>query len=96
VQQGVPFREAHEIAGACVKKAEELGTDLAGLSDDQFKAIHPSLTSDVRKVLTVQGSLDSRSTVNGTAPSSVRKQLANAKDSIKVHANWSAKLPHKV
>ncbi len=96
VQQGVPFREAHEIAGACVKKAEELGTDLDGLTDEQFKAIHPSLTSDVRKVLSVQGSLDSRSTVNGTAPSSVRKQLANAKDSIKVHANWSAKLPHKV
>ena len=36
VRQGVPFREAHEIAGACVREAEKQGTDLDGLSDAQF------------------------------------------------------------
>ena len=94
VQQGVPFREAHEIAGACVRKAEEIGTDLNGLTDDQFKSIHPSLTPEVRKVLSVQGSLDSRATINGTAPASVRKQLDIAKDKVALLTKWSTNLPH--
>ena len=29
VREGVPFREAHELAGACVRRCEELGCDLA-------------------------------------------------------------------
>ena len=96
VRQGVPFREAHEIAGACVREAEKQGTDLDGLSDAQFAAIHPSLTPTVRGVLTVQGSLESRSTINGTAPTSVRKQLATAEKNIADLKKWSAKLPHSV
>jgi argininosuccinate lyase len=96
VKQGVPFREAHDIAGACVRKAEELGTDLDGISDEQFAAIHPSLTPAVREVLTVQGALDSRSTVNGTAPSSVRKQLASADSVISSFSDWANITPHNV
>ena len=96
VKQGVPFRQAHEIAGACVRVAEELGTDLNGLSDDQFRSIHKVLTPQVREVLTVKGSLESRSTVNGTAPSSVRHQLDLAKTRIALLTKWSANLPHQV
>lgn len=96
VKQGVPFREAHEIAGACVRKAEQLGTDLNGLSDDDFKSIHRSLTPEVRSVLTVQGSIDSRNTVNGTAPASVRRQIEIAKDKVALLTKWSANLPHRV
>ena len=96
VKKGVPFREAHEIAGACVRRAEELYTDLDGLSDEDFASIHPSLTPDVRSVLSVQGSLESRATVNGTAPDSVRKQIEIAKDKVALLAKWSSKLPHSV
>lgn len=96
VKKGVPFREAHEIAGACVRRAEELYTDLNGLSDEDFASIHPSLTPDVRSVLSVQGSLESRATVNGTAPDSVRKQIEIAKDKVALLAKWSSKLPHSV
>jgi argininosuccinate lyase len=96
VKQGVPFRDAHEIAGACVRKAEQLGTDLNGLSDEDFKAIHPKLTPEVRSVLTVQGSINSRNTVNGTAPSSVRRQLEIAKDKVALFTKWSGNLPHRV
>ena len=96
VKQGVPFREAHEIAGACVRIAEELGTDLNGLTDDQFRQIHKSLTPEVRSVLSVRGSLDSRSTVNGTAPSSVRHQIDLAKTRLAMMTKWCANLPHQV
>ena len=96
VKQGVPFREAHEIAGACVRAAEAQGTDLEELTDQQFAEIHPSLTPAVREVLTVQGSLDARSTINGTAPASVRAQLANAKVRLEQLEDWAKVTPHNV
>jgi argininosuccinate lyase len=75
VRQGVPFREAHELAGACVRRCEDLGCDLPDLTDEQLAAISPALTPDVRSVLTVEGSVASRSGRGGTAPDRVREQL---------------------
>jgi argininosuccinate lyase len=75
VRQGVPFRVAHEVAGSCVRKCEELGIELHELSDEQFAAISPSLTPEVREVLTVEGSVASRDGRGGTAPTRVREQL---------------------
>ncbi len=68
VREGVPFRVAHEVAGACVQRCEELGVDLHELTDEQFAAISPSLTPDVRAVLTVEGSVAARDGRGGTAP----------------------------
>lgn len=75
VREGVPFRDAHEIAGACVRRCEELGCDLPDLTDDQLAAVSPALTPDVRAVLTVDGSVASRSGRGGTAPVRVGEQL---------------------
>ena len=77
VRQGVPFREAHEIAGACVRAAESRGVELWDLSPSEFSEISSYLTPEVSAVLTLQGSLDSRSAFGGTAPVRVREQLAN-------------------
>ena len=77
VRQGVPFREAHEIAGACVRAAELRGVELWDLSPSEFSEISSYLTPEVSAVLTLQGSLDSRSAFGGTAPVRVREQLAN-------------------
>ncbi|CAB4964358.1 unannotated protein [freshwater metagenome] len=75
VRQGVPFRDAHEVAGACVRRCEELGCDLPDLTDDQLADVSPALTPDVRAVLTVEGSVASRSGRGGTAPVRVGEQL---------------------
>ncbi len=75
VRQGVPFRVAHEAAGACVRAAESRGVGLEDLTDDEFAAISPALTPDVRAVLTVEGSIASRNAQGGTAPERVREQL---------------------
>jgi argininosuccinate lyase len=75
VRQGVPFRDAHEVAGACVRRCEELGCDLPDLTDEQLAAISPALSPAVRSVLTVDGSVSSRSGRGGTAPVRVREQL---------------------
>lgn len=75
VREGVPFREAHEIAGACVRRAEASDIELWDLSDDDFAAISDHLTPQVRGVLTVRGALDARSAFGGTAPARVAEQL---------------------
>ena len=75
VREGVPFRDAHELAGACVRRCEELGCDLPDLTDQDLAAISPALTPDVRAVLTVEGSVSSRSGRGGTAPVRVHEQL---------------------
>jgi argininosuccinate lyase len=77
VRAGVPFREAHEIAGASVRAAEARGVELWDLSDDDLSGVSPRLTPQVRDVLTVRGSLDSRSAFGGTAPARVVEQLAD-------------------
>jgi argininosuccinate lyase len=82
VRQGVPFREAHELAGACVRRCEELGVDLPGLGDAQLAAISPHLTPEVRDVLTVEGSVASRRGRGGTAPERVREQLGELLDRV--------------
>ena len=40
MRQGVPFREAHEVAGAHVRAAEAKGTDLDGLTDAGWPRCH--------------------------------------------------------
>ena len=75
VREGTPFRVAHELAGACVRTAEARGVELDELTDEEFAAISPALTPQVRLVLTAQGSVESRSGRGGTAPARVREQL---------------------
>jgi argininosuccinate lyase len=75
VRQGVPFRSAHEAAGAAVRAAEARGVGLEELTDDELAAISAELTPEVRDVLTIEGSVSSRDARGGTAPRRVADQL---------------------
>lgn len=75
VRRGVPFRSAHEAAGAAVRGAEQRGVGLEELTDDELAAISPELTVQVRDVLTIEGSVASRDSRGGTAPGQVAGQL---------------------
>ncbi|MGW0021539.1 argininosuccinate lyase [Rhodococcus sp. NPDC003382] len=79
VRQGVPFRVAHEAAGACVKVAEGRGVGLEDLADEELAAVDPALTPQVREVLTVEGSIASRNARGGTAGERVAEQLAGVR-----------------
>jgi argininosuccinate lyase len=85
VREGVPFRVAHEVAGACVRRCEELGLELDELSDEQFAEISPHLTPNVRDVLTAEGSVASRNGRGGTAPRRVREQLSELAGVVSAH-----------
>ena len=93
VRQGVPFRIAHDLSGACVRECEGRGIDLWDLSDDDLAAISEHLTPAVRAVLSVRGSLESRDAKGGTAPVRVREQLELVRDRVVLARSFTASSP---
>jgi argininosuccinate lyase len=90
VRHGVPFRVAHEAAGACVRTAEARGVGLDELTDEEFAAIDPALTPQVREVLTVAGSVASRNARGGTAGERVAEQLGEIRAAADDIRSWLA------
>ncbi len=90
VRQGVAFRVAHEVAGACVRACEDRGIELWDLTDTDLVAISPHLTPGVREVLSVAGSLASRDAKGGTAPVRVAEQWARAQETASVCRAWAS------
>jgi argininosuccinate lyase len=76
VKRGLPFREAHEVSGALVQACEEQGIELHEASDATLAGVSSALTPEVREVLTVAGSVASRSGAGGTAGVRVAEQRA--------------------
>ncbi len=89
VRHGVPFRVAHEVAGACVKFCEDRGIELWDLTDAELAEISEHLTPEVRGVLSVEGSLASRDAVGGTAPVRVAEQLDAARARSAEYRVWA-------
>jgi argininosuccinate lyase len=81
VKQQVPFREAHEITGKLVAYCEENSLDLHEVPDAQMAKISKLLTPDVRDVLSVSGSIKSRSGAGGTALPRVLEQISELRKS---------------
>jgi len=77
---GMPFRQAHHVAGQAVKKAETLGVELADLPLAELQALEPRVGGDVYEVLTPQASAASRTSYGGTAPQRVRAEIARWKE----------------
>ncbi len=90
VREGIPFRIAHELAGTCVRRCEELGIGLDELTDVQLAGISEHLTPGVRQVLTVAGSVASRDSRGGTAENRVVEQLAELRARVGEHRAWLA------
>lgn len=91
VRQGVPFREAHEASGACVRIAEERGVDLVELTDEELKGVDKRLTPEVRKVLTIDGAVASRTTKGGTAGVRVAEQRETVRENAAAAREWVQK-----
>lgn len=80
VRKGVPFSSAHEITGAVVKAAEREGVDLGDLSLDAMQAIDGRIEADIYDTLTALAAVSSRSSILGTAPSSVGRANAELRE----------------
>ena len=76
---GVPFRQAHHIAGRIVRLAEAKECALDALSVADFQSVDSRLTEDVFTVLGVDASAASRTSFGGTAPANVKAAVQAAR-----------------
>ena len=70
--RGLPFREAHHLAGQAVRLADAKACTLAELALEDLRALSPEFGPEVFQVLTVEASVASRASEGGTAPRNVR------------------------
>ncbi|MEC8860473.1 MAG: argininosuccinate lyase [Pseudomonadota bacterium] len=77
VKKGMAFRDAHEVVGKSVAYGIEHKKDLSELSLDELKAFSDKIEDDVFAVLTLEGSVQARDHIGGTAPDQVRAAAAN-------------------
>lgn len=78
-KKGLPFREAHEAVARAVRFAEQSGRDLGALTLDELQKFSPSIDEDIFSVLTLEGSINSRNHIGGTAPIQVSEAITRAR-----------------
>ena len=76
VKKGLAFRDAHEVVAHAVKSAQAAGKDLSELPLATLQSFHPAIEADVFDCLSLQGSLNARNTIGGTAPERVLQEIA--------------------
>ena len=76
VKKGLAFRDAHEVVAHAVKSAQATGKDLSELPLATLQAFHAAIEADVFECLSLQGSMDARNTIGGTAPERVLQEIA--------------------
>jgi len=79
VRKGMPFRDAHEVVGKAVRLGIDTGRDLSALTLDELRDLSPMIDTDVFTVLTLEGSVNARNHLGGTAPEQVRRAIAAAR-----------------
>ena len=79
VRQDVPFRDAHHIVGKLVGIAIERQVDLADLDLPTMQAVSDKIGDDVYECLTLEGSVNARNHLGGTAPAEVASAVARAR-----------------
>ncbi len=79
VEKGVPFREAHSLAGKVVRAAGQGNVRMEELPLEAYQAISPVFEADVVKVFDPLESINKRNTVGGTSLQSVKNQIKKIK-----------------
>ncbi|MFT5889471.1 MAG: argininosuccinate lyase [Zhongshania sp.] len=84
VRKGLPFRDAHEVVGKSVAYGIAENKDLSEMSLDELRTFSADIEQDVFEVLTLEGSVNARDHIGGTAPKQVLAAAERAADRIKL------------
>ncbi|MGP1471248.1 MAG: argininosuccinate lyase [Schwartzia sp. (in: firmicutes)] len=85
-KKGLPFREAHAVAGRAVHYAMERGKWLTDLTAEEFQSFSPLLDEGIREVLRPENCVKNRDSLGGTSYHQVEGQIAAAKARIAENA----------
>ena len=77
--EGIPFREAHNIVGRMVKACEIKGCQLEELDEETLKEVDPRLNKDMLGDISIPACVDARKSFGGTSPVEVRRQISVGK-----------------
>ena len=80
VKKGIPFRDAHEIVGLSVAYGIEKNKDLSEMSIEELQQFSKEIQPDVFDVLTLEGSVNARNHIGGTAPVQVMAAAIRAQE----------------
>ncbi|OIR25272.1 argininosuccinate lyase [Bathymodiolus thermophilus thioautotrophic gill symbiont] len=83
VKKGLPFRDAHEVVGKSVAYGIQKQKDLSELSLKELQAFNADIENDVFDILSLEGSLNARNHLGGTAPNQVKQAINNARKALK-------------
>ena len=83
VKRGLAFRDAHEVVGMAVAFGIEQGRDLSECTLAELRQFHADIEEDVFEVISLEGSLNARNIIGGTAPAQVRLQVKAGRELIK-------------
>jgi argininosuccinate lyase len=84
VRKGLPFRDAHHVVAGAVREAERAGVDLSALPLEKLSSFSAKIGADVKRVLTLEGSVAARRHPGGTAPAEVRRAIARARKRLRL------------
>ena len=79
VNKGVPFRDAHEVVGKAVAFGIKQQKDLAELTLAELRNFSAVIADDVFETLTLEGSVNARNHIGGTAPGQVLVAISLAR-----------------
>ena len=80
VRKNITFRDSHEIVGKAVAYGLAKDKDLSEMSLEELKNFSGAIEDDVYNILSLEGSVNARSHVGGTAPSQVRLAVKAARE----------------
>jgi argininosuccinate lyase len=86
VRKGVPFRTAHAVVGRLVRDRLAHGTDLMEMSLDELRGFSNAFEKDALDVLTVEGALERKDQIGGTASTRVVARLKALQKSLRAEA----------
>ncbi|ASJ70141.1 argininosuccinate lyase [Granulosicoccus antarcticus] len=79
VRKGLAFRDAHEVVGSAVAHGVQHSLDLADMSLEVLQGFDERIEADVFDVLTLEGSVNARRHIGGTAPEAVSGAIERAR-----------------
>jgi argininosuccinate lyase len=80
VKKGVAFRDSHEIVGTAVAFGIQEKKDLSEMSLQELQQFSDHINEDVFDVLTLEGSVNARNHLGGTAPDQVRAAVKRGRE----------------
>ena len=82
VKRGTAFRDAHEIVGKAVAYGVQTGKDLSAMTLAELQQFSTTIEQDVFEVLSLEGSVNARNHIGGTAPNQVVAAVQRARSRI--------------